>query len=307
MARGHSRALHAHAGRGLGCQARQRQDRARARIHAGAAREHQHARRRVHRRAHQARDHRSCDAGPSASRDQDDGPARELGQPALAGQQRRRGPGAQPVRAHVPAQGSRSEVSGPRGGPTEAGRTRARRTVVLAKPLRDRIRAGHPWLYDRALGPLPAGVAAGEVVTIADREGEVALAFVDPDAPIRARIVAPAGTALDAAWSRGRAEAAALRRARDPLLDGCTGRRLVHGEADSCPGLVIDLYATTAVVVFDGHAAAVFWRPRLSDVLASLEQGGATIAHAWLRGQRRRTGGAGNAGEAVRGAPPAEL
>ena len=179
--------------------------------------------------------------------------------------------------------------------------------MQLVKPLRDRIRAGHPWVYDRALGALPRDVAAGDVVTLTDAEGEVALAFVDPDSPIRARVVALPGVALDAAWARGRAEAAAARRTRDPLLAGCTGRRLVHGEADALPGLVVDLYDTTAVVVFDGPAAAAFWRPRLLDVLAGLEHGGAAIASAWLRGERRRTAGATSAGEAVRGDPPAEL
>lgn len=181
----------------------------------------------------------------------------------------------------------------------------ARRTVRLHKPLRERIRAGHPWIYDRALAALPPGVAAGDVIAIADDQGEIALAIADPGSPIRARILAPPGTALDAGWTRGRAEAAAARRARDPLLAGCTGRRLVHGEADACPGLVVDLYDTTAVVVFDGPAAAAFWRPRLSDVLAGLEHGGAIIAHAWLRGDRRR--GASSPGEAVRGEPPGEL
>ena len=43
---------------------------------------------------------------------------------------------------------------------------------------------------------------------------------------------------------------------------GGKGMRLVHGEADACPGLVVDLYATTAVVVFDGAAASAFWRGR---------------------------------------------
>jgi 23S rRNA (cytosine1962-C5)-methyltransferase len=181
-----------------------------------------------------------------------------------------------------------------------------RRTLQLVKPLRERIRAGHPWVYDRAIAA--AGhLAAGDVVTLADAEGDVALAFVDPDGPIRARVVADPGTTLDAAWARGLAEAAAARRSRDPLLAGCTGRRLVHGEADALPGLVVDLYDTTAVVVFDGPAAAAFWRPRLADVLGGLEHGGAAIAHAWLRGERRRTAGASSAGEAVRGDPPAEL
>jgi len=179
------------------------------------------------------------------------------------------------------------------------------RTLRLTKPLRDRIRAGHPWVYDRALAAMPHDVAPGDIVTVADADGDVALAFADPESPIRARVLADPDTRLDAAWLRGRTEAAAARRLRDPLLAGCTGRRLVHGEADACPGLVIDLYDTTAVVVFDGAAAAAFWRPRLDDALGGLERGGATIAHAWLRGERRRT--ATSAGQAVRGDPPAEL
>ncbi len=186
-------------------------------------------------------------------------------------------------------------------------RANARATLRLTKPLRDRIAAGHPWVYDRALAPIPAEVAEGEVVIIADGEGEIALAFADPSSPIRARILAPPGTRLDHAWTRDRAEAAAARRSRDPLLAGCTGRRLVHGEGDACPGLVVDLYDSTAVIVFDGPAAAAFWRPRLPDVLVGLERGGATIAHAWLRGERRRTSGATSAGEAVRGDAPADL
>lgn len=173
----------------------------------------------------------------------------------------------------------------------------------LTKPLRARIRAGHPWIFDRALAA-PTGLAAGDLATVVDEQGPLATVFADPTSPIRARILdLVPDAAIDAGWIRGRAEAAAARRARDPLLVGCTGQRLVHGEADGCPGLVIDHYADTAVIVFDGPAAAAFWRPRLPDVLAGLERGGARIAHAWLRGERRdRT-----AGEAVRGEPPAEI
>jgi 23S rRNA (cytosine1962-C5)-methyltransferase len=186
-------------------------------------------------------------------------------------------------------------------------RTGARPVLQLIKPLRDRIRAGHPWLYDRALAAVPSSVAAGDLVTIVDAEGEIAVAFADPSSAIRARLLAEPGARIDAGWTRDRTEAAAARRTRDPLLAGCTGRRLVHGEGDACPGLVVDLYDTTAVIVFDGVAAAAFWRPRLPDVLAGLERGGAVIDHAWLRGERRRTLGTSSAGEALRGAPPAEL
>ena len=174
----------------------------------------------------------------------------------------------------------------------------------LTKPLRARIRAGHPWIYDRALAATPRDVAAGDVVTIVDDEGVVATAFADPGSPIRARVLELVpDVAIDGAWVEGRVAAAAARRARDPLLVGCSGRRLVHGEGDGCPGLVVDAYADTAVIVFDGAAAAAFWRPQLPRVLAGLERGGYAITHAWLRGERRDRG----PGEAVRGAPPAEI
>jgi 23S rRNA (cytosine1962-C5)-methyltransferase len=173
----------------------------------------------------------------------------------------------------------------------------------LTKPLRARIRAGHPWIYDRAIAP-PKGLAPGELATLVDDDGPLATVFADPGSPIRARVLdLDPDAAIDGAWVRGRVEAASARRARDPLLVGCTGRRLVHGEADGCPGLVIDHYADTAVIVFDGPAAAAVWRPRLADVLDGLERGGHAVAHAWLRGERRDRGSA----EAVRGAPPQEI
>jgi len=173
----------------------------------------------------------------------------------------------------------------------------------VTKPLRDRIAAGHPWVYDRALEP-PGTLAAGDIVTLVDERGSIATALADPASPIRARILDRDPDAIcDGAWARGRAEKAAAWRTRDPLLVGCTGRRLVHGEADGCPGLVIDQYADTVVIVFDGPAATTFWRARLPDVLAGLERAGIEIAHAWLRGDRKQRAH----GEAVRGAPPDEI
>lgn len=169
------------------------------------------------------------------------------------------------------------------------------KTIALTKPLRSRIRAGHPWVYDRAVGKMPE-VAAGEVVQVVDADGPVALAYVDPASPIRGRIV----SGHDAAWATSQAAVAAARRERDPMLVGCTGRRAIHGEADACPGLVVDVYDTTAVVVTDGPAAAAFWRPLLPAVLEGLQQHMA-IEHAYLRERRTK------AGTTLLGAPPATV
>lgn len=174
------------------------------------------------------------------------------------------------------------------------------KTWRLAKPLRKGIELGHPWLYDRALAP-PSGVKPGDVVTIVDESGPVAIALADPESPIRARILdRDVARPIDGAWVRARVSAAAKRRASDPLLAGVTGVRVVHGEGDGCPGLVIDRYDTTGVVVFDGAAASAFWRPRLPDVFAAIGEH-ATVEHVWLRGERGQRG----AGEAWKGDPPA--
>jgi 23S rRNA (cytosine1962-C5)-methyltransferase len=173
----------------------------------------------------------------------------------------------------------------------------------LTKPLRARIREGHPWVYDRALAPPPKGVAAGDLVTIVDEEGPIATAFAEPASPIHARILDQPEARIDGEWVRGRTQAAAARRVRDPLLVGCTGWRVIHGEADACPGLVVDVYAGTAVVVFDGPAAAAFWRPQLAHAIAGIEAGGIALSHVWVRGER----GARTEGDAHRGDPPAEI
>jgi 23S rRNA (cytosine1962-C5)-methyltransferase len=174
----------------------------------------------------------------------------------------------------------------------------------VTKPLRDRVGAGHPWVYDRALAPPPAKVAAGDVVTLVDDRGPLAAGLADPASPLRARVLdLDPEAACDARWAGARAEAAAARRVRDPLLVGCTGQRVIPGEADACPGLVIDVYATTAVVVFDGPAATAFWRARLDAVLSGLARAGIACEHVWVRGER----GQRSAGEAYRGDPPEEI
>lgn len=172
------------------------------------------------------------------------------------------------------------------------------KTWRLTKPLRKGILGGHPWIYDRALAPPSGALKPGELVTIVDEAGPIATAIADPESPIRARVLErDVGRPIDAAWVRARVGAAARRRASDPLLAGCTGVRMIHGEGDGCPGLVIDRYDTTLVVVFDGPAASAFWRPRLPEVIESLPG----TEHVWIRGERGQRG----AGEAWRGDPPA--
>lgn len=166
------------------------------------------------------------------------------------------------------------------------------KTIKLRRPLRRAIERGHPWVYDQAVGTI-AGVD-GEVVSLADERGAFATAYVEPDAPIRARVLARTADAdVGDAWAREAARVAATHRGLAEELRHTDALRAIHGENDGLPGLTVDVYAGVAVVVFDGAAAAAFWRPRLDAVLEGLRDGGIAVDQRWVRAVR---GGRGSGG-----------
>jgi 23S rRNA (cytosine1962-C5)-methyltransferase len=117
----------------------------------------------------------------------------------------------------------------------------------LQKDLARHLRAGHPWVFRKALEKAPKGLAAGAIVDVTDGGRFVARGYFDPHSAITVRVLTrePA-EAVDAAfWRRRIARAIALRR---ELVEGTTGCRLVHGESDGLPGVVADRYGDFAVV-----------------------------------------------------------
>ncbi len=150
------------------------------------------------------------------------------------------------------------------------------------------VALGHPWIYDRALGP--TALPAGAVVEV-HADAPLGCGFVDPTSPIRVRMLARDPAAIiDDGFCRTRAAAAATRRRGQPALADTDAVRAIHGENDALPGLTIDVYAGTAVVVFDGGAAAALWRPRLPAILAGLGDGGLAVRATWVRGVRGARG-----------------
>lgn len=134
------------------------------------------------------------------------------------------------------------------------------------------LRSGHPWLWAERIREQSREGAPGEVAVVFDHKRAVlAVGLYDPESPVRVRVLHARGSgSVDGALFRERIAAALARRA--PLLgDGqrdapTDGYRLVHGENDALPGLVIDRYADTAVVKL--YSAA--WRPHLADVVDAL-------------------------------------
>jgi 23S rRNA (cytosine1962-C5)-methyltransferase len=131
------------------------------------------------------------------------------------------------------------------------------------------VRSGHPWVFsDSVLESNRAG-QTGELAVIYDRKNRfLAVGLFDPDSPIRVRILhAGKPQTIDRAWWQARL-AQALARRRDLFDAQTTGYRLIHGESDGWPGLVLDRYDTTLVLKL--YTAA--WLPRLDDTVALLKE-----------------------------------
>lgn len=114
-----------------------------------------------------------------------------------------------------------------------------------------RLAADHPWVY-RSDVRTPA-TAAG-FAPVVDRRGRpLGQAAVHPTSQIAVRLVHAGAAPVDAALLASRLDAALDRRAalaRDPdaAMDGVTGYRCVHAEADGLPGLVVDRLGPVLVV-----------------------------------------------------------
>ncbi len=131
------------------------------------------------------------------------------------------------------------------------------------------LHSGHPWLFDQAITRQSHEGQAGDLAVLFDRKKRfLAIGLYDPYSPIRVKILQHNQPAeINQSWFHDKLAAAA--RIRQPLPETQTnGYRLVHGENDGLPGMIIDRYADTLVVKL--YTAA--WFPHLSDVLSALLQ-----------------------------------
>lgn len=121
------------------------------------------------------------------------------------------------------------------------------RKVKVSRRGADRLTAGHLWIYRADVEQVPPGVEAGDVVALVDGRGRfLGKAFWSARSKIALRVITLDEVPVDEAFLAGRlADALALRErvfGEEPFL------RLVHGEADLFPGLVVDRYGDVAVV-----------------------------------------------------------
>ena len=122
----------------------------------------------------------------------------------------------------------------------------------------------HPWVFDSAIAK--GGADPGETVRVESHDGQfLAWAAFSPASRIKARVWSfDEGQHIDTVFIGGLIEKSiAARQLFDIQSDGM---RLVHGESDGLPGLIVDRYADTLVAQFTSCGTERF-KQDLADAL----------------------------------------
>jgi 23S rRNA (cytosine1962-C5)-methyltransferase len=118
--------------------------------------------------------------------------------------------------------------------------------LVLKKREDRRIRAGHLWVFSNEVARHPQA-GAGALVEVLDSQGKsLGSGLYHPNSLISARLLGGVIEALDPDFFRERIGAAA--RLRQNLFPGEECYRLIHGESDFLPGLLVDRFGDHLVL-----------------------------------------------------------
>jgi 23S rRNA (cytosine1962-C5)-methyltransferase len=123
-------------------------------------------------------------------------------------------------------------------------------TLTLKRGKEESLSRRHPWIFSGALYPPKEPISDGEKVCVVQSNGRVLATGHYGSGSIAVRVLAFAKCSIDSAFYTERiGHAYALRQKvglpRHSITDAY---RLVHGEGDGLPGLVIDIYRKVAVV-----------------------------------------------------------
>ncbi len=119
--------------------------------------------------------------------------------------------------------------------------------IAIVKPRgEDRIRSGHPWIYRSDIADVTGGEPGIIVQVRGARNRELGHALFSDESQITLRMISRDDRAIDEAFWRQRLAAAIAFRAT--LAIDATAYRLVHGEADLLPSLIVDRYGDYLVM-----------------------------------------------------------
>ena len=148
------------------------------------------------------------------------------------------------------------------------------KTIRLKKGKDESLRRFHPWVFSGAIANLPDAIEEGDLVVVESHEREVIGVGHYQIGSIAVRILEFGADALPDNFFQSRLNAAyEMRRGLGLIRQDNDCFRLVHGEGDFLPGLVVDVYGKTAVV--QAHSPGMhFCRQEIADALLNIPEAG---------------------------------
>lgn len=146
--------------------------------------------------------------------------------------------------------------------------------ITLHPGKEESLKRYHPWVFSGAISKLPENLVEGELVEVFSSKGHKLATGHYQIGSIAVRILEFGDKEIKENFYSERLENAfALRKALNLIRDDNNCYRLVHGEGDFLPGLVVDIYGDTAVL--QAHSPGMHHdRLKIADALVSLPEAG---------------------------------
>ncbi len=157
-------------------------------------------------------------------------------------------------------------------------------TIKLKAKKEESLRRFHPWVFSGAIDRMDGQPEEGDLVRVVAKNGDFLAVGQYQIGSIAVRILSFEDEPIDDDFFRRRLQVAFELRQALGLIRGDENNayRLVHGEGDNLPGLVIDVYAHTAVM--QAHTPGMHYlRRRLAEAL--IQVAGADIRHVYYKSE----------------------
>lgn len=156
--------------------------------------------------------------------------------------------------------------------------------IFLKKGKDESLRRFHPWIFSGAIRNIEGNVEEGDIVEVYTHENEYIATGHYQIGSIAVRVLTFEKNVIDKAFYRDKLQTAYRVREAAGIANrpGNNTFRLVHGEGDNLPGLVIDIYGKTAVM--QAHSIGMH---KAKHIIAEtlLEIMGATIENIYYKSE----------------------
>ena len=123
------------------------------------------------------------------------------------------------------------------------------KNIYLKKRKEESLRRFHPWIFSGAIDHMDDGIQEGDVVRLLDNQGVFLAVGHYQEGTIMVRVLSFEDIIIDRTfWHQRLQMAYDVRKSLNLQRDDNNTFRLVHGEGDFLPGLIIDCYGDTAVM-----------------------------------------------------------